>query len=112
LPGMCYLWIWPLFFIALAWTVVLNADVQRGSNLFLTAGAIPAVLIVVPMAHKIFTAFAFRSGVAVSALLALLLSLCVVQTGPVRAWRLSERPGSLPAPSSVLPVPTAESKTA
>lgn len=61
--------------------------------MLLLAGAIPAILIVVPLAHKVFTAFGLGAGLIVSALLALVLSLCAVQVGP----------DSMPRPS-VLPI--------
>jgi hypothetical protein len=92
LEGMSYLWVWPLLFSALAWAVVLETGRQERSKL-LVAGAIPAILIVVPLAHKVFTAFGLGSGLIVSALLTLVLSLCAVQVGP----------DSMPRPS-VLPI--------
>ncbi|HET8887651.1 MAG TPA: M20/M25/M40 family metallo-hydrolase [Candidatus Angelobacter sp.] len=81
LQGMSYVWIWPLLFSALAWGLVLETGRQERSKLLL-AGAIPAILIIVPLAHKVFTAFGLGSGLIVSALLALVLSLCAVQVGP------------------------------
>lgn len=92
LQGMSYVWVWPLLFSALAWGFVLETGRQERSMLLL-AGAIPAVLIVVPLAHKVFTAFGLGSGLIVSALLTLVLSLCAVQVGP----------DSMPRPS-VLPI--------
>jgi hypothetical protein len=81
LEGMSYLWIWPLLFSAVAWGLVLETGGQERSKLLL-AGVIPAILIVVPLAHKVFTAFGLGSGLIVSALLTLVLSLCAVQVGP------------------------------
>ena len=81
LQGMSYVWIWPLLFSALAWGLVLETGRQERSKLLL-AGAIPAILIIVPLAHKVFTAFGLGSGLIVGALLALVLSLCAVQVGP------------------------------
>jgi hypothetical protein len=92
LQGMSYLWVWPLLFSAVAWGLVLETGRQERSML-LVAGAIPAILIVVPLAHKVFMAFGLGSGLIVSALLALVLSLCAVQVGP----------DSMPRPS-VLPI--------
>ena len=92
LEGMSYLWVWPLLFSAIAWGLVLETGRQVHSKL-LVVGAIPAILIVVPLAHKVFTAFGLGSGIIVSALLALVLSLCAVQVGP----------DSMPRPS-VLPI--------
>jgi hypothetical protein len=92
LQGMSYLWVWPLLFSAIAWGLVLETGRQERSILLL-AGAIPAILIVVPLAHKVFMAFGLGSGLIVSALLTLVLSLCAVQVGP----------DSMPRPS-VLPI--------
>ena len=92
LQGMSYVWVWPLLFSALAWGLVLETGRQERSMLLL-AGAIPAILIIVPLAHKVFTAFGLGSGLIVSALLTLVLSLCAVQVGP----------DSMPRPS-VLPI--------
>jgi hypothetical protein len=92
LEGMSYVWVWPLLFSALAWGLVLETGRQERSMLLL-AGAIPAILIIVPLAHKVFTAFGLGSGLIVSALLTLVLSLCAVQVGP----------DSMPRPS-VLPI--------
>ena len=84
MEGMSYVWVWPLLFSALAWGLVLETGRQERSMLLL-AGAIPAILIVVPLAHKVFTAFGLGAGLIVSALLALVLSLCAVQVGPFHA---------------------------
>jgi hypothetical protein len=92
LEGMSYVWVWPLLFSAITWGLVLETGRQERSMLLL-AGAIPAILIVVPLAHKVFTAFGLGAGLIVSALLALVLSLCAVQVGP----------DSMPRPS-VLPI--------
>jgi hypothetical protein len=92
LQGMSYLWVWPLLFSVVAWGWVLETGRQERSMLLL-AGAIPAILIVVPLAHKVFTAFGLGSGLIVSALLTAVLSLCAVQVGP----------DSMPRPS-VLPI--------
>lgn len=90
-PGMSYLWTCPLLFVAVGWVLAIHTDRQERSKLLLGA-VIPAILIVIPLAHKVFTAFALGSGVIVSTLLALLLPLCVVQTGP----DVMPRPSVLP----------------
>jgi hypothetical protein len=92
LPGMSYLWVWPLIFNALASVLALAADKKQGSMLLL-AGIIPAVVIVVPLAHKVYAAFGLGSGLIVSAFLALVLLLGAVQL----------RPDSMPRPS-LLPI--------
>jgi hypothetical protein len=89
-PGMAFLWVWPLLFSALAWTLLFRTG-MRHQHALLLAGALPALLLVVPIAHKIFTAFLVQSAVIVSFLLALLLALCVVPLGPgamPRRWAL------------------------
>ena len=79
--GMSYLWAWPLLFNALAWALVLQTNRDDRSRLLL-AGTLPGMLILIPMAHKIFTAFVLSSSFMVSALLALLLALCAGPLGP------------------------------
>ena len=101
LQGMSYLWIWPLLFSALAWGLVLETGRQERSKLLLAA-AIPAILIVVPLAHKVFTAFGLGSGLIVGALLALVLSLCAVQVGPDSMPRPSFLPITFCAAGAVL----------
>ena len=88
---MSYVWIWPLLFGALGWGLALETEKQERNKLLLAA-VIPAILIVIPLAHKIFTAFMFGSGLIVSTLLGLLLALCAVQAGP----DVMPRPSVLP----------------
>lgn len=88
LSGMTYLWIWPLLVIGLAWLAVPRTGVTDCSRLLLAAAAVPVLVLIVPMIHKIFTAFAFGSGAAVSSMLALLMALCVVQVCPTEIRRL------------------------
>jgi len=82
LPGGTYLFIWPLLFTALAWFAIFARTRMSaratGSILFL--GSLPAVVIMIPMIHKIFAAFAAGATVIVSGLLGLLLSLLI---GPI-----------------------------
>jgi Peptidase family M28 len=94
--GMTFLWVWPLLFSALAWTLLLQTN-RRHQGALLLAGVLPALLIVVPMAHKIFTAFLVQSAVIISVLLVLLLALCAVQLGPGAMPRRSTLPLSLSA---------------
>jgi Peptidase family M28 len=79
-PGMTFLWVWPLLFSAMAWVLLVHAS--RLQNKLLLAAVLLAFLVVVPIVHKIFTAFAVQSAVIVSIFLALLLSLCVVPLRP------------------------------
>ncbi len=92
-PGGTYLFLWPLLF-SLAGAIIVFA---RGSiapnvkSLIVVLSGIPAIVLLVPMTHKIYWAFAAHSGIFVGALLGLLLSLLV---GPVvleprsRRWLL------------------------
>jgi hypothetical protein len=76
-PGGSYLFIWPLLFSLLGGLVAVAASyspVQRG---LLVLSGVPAVLIIIPIAHKIFWAFAAGSGVIIGALLGLVVSLLI-----------------------------------
>jgi hypothetical protein len=101
LPGMSYLWVWPLIFNALASVLALAADKKQGSMLLL-AGIIPAVVIMVPLAHKVYAAFGLGSGLIVSALFALVLFLGAVQLGPDSMPRPSLLPISLGCAGTIL----------
>jgi hypothetical protein len=91
---MTFLWVWPVLFSTLAWVLLVHVPRVRQAALLLAA-ALPVLLIVVPIAHKIFTAFAVQSAAMVSVLLALLLALCVVPLGPGAMPRRSTLPVSL-----------------
>lgn len=94
LPGGTYLLLWPLLFSALAWLVlfVRGGTSANATNAILFLGSLPAIVIMVPMIHKIYSAFVDGSTLFVSALLGLLLSLLI---GPIametasRRWLLS-----------------------
>lgn len=92
-PGGTYLFLWPLLF-SLAGGIVVFARGSGAPNVkspIVVLSGIPAIVLLVPMIHKIYWAFAAQSGIMVGALLGLLLSLLV---GPVvleqrsRLWLL------------------------
>jgi hypothetical protein len=78
---------WPLLFGALAWIACFATRriLPAKKTLYLVLGGIPAIALVVPMAHKIFFAFAKGSTLFVSALLGLLLALLVGSLAEERA---------------------------
>lgn len=92
-PGGTYLFLWPLLF-SLAGAIIVFARGSLAPNvksLIMVLSGIPAIVLLIPMTHKIYWAFAAQSGIFVGALLGLLLSLLV---GPVvleprsRRWLL------------------------
>ena len=93
MQGASFLLVWPLLFSGLAWTVALYKPSY--TRKLLLAGTVPAALILVPMAHKMFTAFSIGSTPIISALLALFLALCIVPLGPDTMLRKSALPMSL-----------------
>lgn len=82
LPGGTYLLLWPLLFSALAWLVLFArpGTSVNATTAILFLGSLPAIVIMVPMVHKIYSAFVGGSTLFVSALLGLLLSLLI---GPI-----------------------------
>ena len=89
MPGAGYLWIWPLLFNTIAWLVVLHGSAKPAGTA-LVAAALATVILLAPVAHKVFTAFAIGSGALLSALAALFLGLCVFHLDKVRRpWVLS-----------------------
>jgi hypothetical protein len=78
-PGGTYLFLWPLLF-SLAGAIIVFARENIAPNvksLIMVLSGIPAIVLLVPMTHKIYWAFAAQSGIFVGALLGLLLSLLV-----------------------------------
>src|SRR6476660_1238905 len=89
-PGGTYLFLWPLLF-SLAGEIIVFARLSTAPNvksLIMVLSGIPAILLLVPMIHKIYWAFAAQSGTFVGALLGLLLSLLV---GPLALEQRSRR---------------------
>jgi hypothetical protein len=96
-PGGTYLFLWPLLF-SLAGAIIVFARGSAGPNIkspIVVLSGIPAIVLLVPMIHKIYWAFAAQSGIFVGALLGLLLSLLV---GPVA---LEQRSGRWLLPTSL-----------
>jgi hypothetical protein len=89
-PGGSYLLVWPLFFNLLGWIAVFaRRQTSANARIALVAfSGLPAIVLVVPMIHKIFFAFASHSAVLVSALLGLLFALMV---GPIISENGSRR---------------------
>jgi hypothetical protein len=101
-PGGTFLLLWPALVVLVAWNVKLYRSGSEGSAILLNLASAAALILVVPLLHKIFTAFDLGSHVLISIMLALLAALCVHQLTPSvskRAWLL---PGGLYAFSAVL----------
>ncbi len=81
--GAAYLWLWPLLFILVAWNLIFRMNIQNGVAL-LSIAAIPGVILIAPMIHKIFMAFTMGSHPMVSILLALMAALFAHQLGTSR----------------------------
>lgn len=95
-PGASYLFAWPLFFSLFA----LGADfLLRGRQgpvgraAVLTAGAIPGIVLMVPLIYMIFVALTLNMAGGVMILLALLLGLLTPQLGLLMASRKWLLPG-------------------
>ena len=92
-PGAGFLFVWPLAACCLGWLVILARP--RGSQVLAACvaaamGAV-AVVIIAPMAHKIYFAFAWTSAPYVSALFGLLLALLIgsiLRGASLRRWLL------------------------
>ena len=78
-PGGSYLFIWPLLFSLLGGLVAVVGTHSPVQRVLLVLSGVPAVLIVIPLAHKIFWAFAGGSAVIIGALLGLVVSLLIAQ---------------------------------
>lgn len=92
-PGGSYLFLWPLLFAAAGQLAVGGTKLipARMANIVLVFSSLPAILVIAPMAHKIFFAFAAQSTLIVNILLGLLLSLLIGQVVPgtsSRRWWL------------------------
>jgi hypothetical protein len=88
--GASYLFVWPLLFVLLGWTAVVakrNTSVVSRSGLLALSG-IPAIVVMVPMMHKIVWAFSAQSILIVSVLLGMLLALLI---GPIELDKVSKR---------------------
>jgi hypothetical protein len=91
-PGGTYLFLWPLLFSLLGALLLLVKDKPAIQKVLVPLSGIPAIVIIVPLAHKIFWAFSSGSTVLVSAMLGLVMSLLIGQIGleqTARRWLLS-----------------------
>lgn len=93
-PGGAYLFLWPLLFSVIGWLFVwIKPQPSSGTAYILPAlAALPAMVVIVPMAHKILSAFASQSTMFVSVFLSLLLALLIGSIGPQtmpRRWVLT-----------------------
>jgi hypothetical protein len=91
LPGGSYLLVWPLLFVVLGQIAVWTGGQAPSKTriVLATMSALPAILLIAPMAHKLFFAFAQQSTLFVSALISLLLTLLIGQIAPhssARRW--------------------------
>lgn len=84
LPGSSYLLLWPLVFCAGAWLLLLRSAPRllRFSEFVLVAAVAPAVVLTVPLVHKVFTAFGNRAAVPAAVLLSFVLTLMLWQLAP------------------------------
>jgi hypothetical protein len=79
-PGASYLFLWPLLFSLSGWIAVsLARPTANAKSLVLGLSAVPAIVLMAPMIHKIFFAFAAHSTLIVSALLGLVFALVIAQ---------------------------------
>jgi len=96
LPGASYVFLWPLLSSAVAWLVVFGIRRISGwSRSILMVAAIPAVFLMVSLAHKVFTAFGTDAAAPVALVLALLFTLILWQIGPDKMPRPWLVPGGL-----------------
>jgi hypothetical protein len=88
-PGGSYLLLWPLLFVLCGWVAVFARQniSPKARSLVLAVSGVPAIVVMTPMMHKIFFAFAAQSTLIISALLGLLLALLAGQTMS-RRWLL------------------------
>lgn len=96
-PGGTYLFLWPLLFSLLGPLLVIVNDRSMSQNVLLPLSGIPAIVIIVPLAHKIFWAFGSGSVLLVSAMAGLVMSLLIGHIGlekTVRRWLLPALLGS------------------
>jgi hypothetical protein len=83
-PGGSYLFVWPMLFAAAGQLAAAGTTLvpSRTGNIVMGASSLPAILVMAPMVHKIFFAFAAQSTLIVNILLGLLLSLLIGQIVP------------------------------
>jgi hypothetical protein len=87
LPGGSYVLLWPLLFSVAGWIAALSSPKlfsKSFASLLLVVFTLPAVLITLSLAHKMFTAFNAGAVLPVTGMLGLLLMLLIWQLGPAR----------------------------
>lgn len=81
MPSASYLLVWPLLFslLALAYCFRAKSDEQRSWNYLcvVAVGALPAILLIVPIIYLIFTALTLNSYLLISVLVVLLSGLLI-----------------------------------
>ncbi len=96
-PGGSYLFIWPLLFSLLGGLLAIVGSHSPVQRILLVLSGIPAVLIILPLAHKILWAFAAGSSVMIGAMIGLVASLLVGQLSleqMPRRWLLPVLPAA------------------
>lgn len=90
-PGGTYLFLWPLLFTLVGALLLIMKDRSASQKVLLPLCGIPAIVIIAPLAHKIFWAFGSGSILLVSAMLGLVMSILIGQIGleqTARRWLL------------------------
>jgi len=89
LPGGTYLFLWPLFFSVLGAMVTFAREPAENTtnSWVLVLSGIPAIVLLVPMMHKLYWAFAAQSAIITGVLAGLLLSLLAAMIGAQRKSR-------------------------
>lgn len=91
-PGGSYLFLWPLLFSLIGGVIIFGrSTVVNTKSPVVMLSAIPAIVLLISIVHKIYWAFAAQSGIIVGALLGLLLSMlaaAITVEHRSRRWRL------------------------
>jgi peptidase M28-like protein len=90
-PGGTYVFLWPMLFSLIGALLLIVKERSAAQNILLPLSGIPAIVIIAPLAHKIFWAFGTGSVVLVSAMVGLVMSLLIGQIGlehTARRWLL------------------------
>lgn len=90
LPGGSYVVIWPLLFGLLGGLIAIGGGRSPARMLLMALSGLPAIVIIIPLAHKIFWAFARGSAALVGALVGLVFSLLggIILEQMSRRWLL------------------------
>jgi len=90
-PGGTYVFLWPMLFSLIGALLLIVKERSAAQNILLPLSGIPAIVIIAPLAHKIFWAFGTGSVLLVSAMVGLVMSLLIGQIGlehTARRWLL------------------------